>query len=261
MISHRTTASFLVMFVWPAVTAVTYGQHSTGNSALLPSGSLTSHYDFTTPNPTRYLVGSTAFSLEKGHGYYMNTYFLLNSFEVGLTNNFSIGGGFEVISALYDLGNGEVSFLPSLFISSKAGFNIARKLRAGFGTLLTWAPSIIDGGRGENYAGIFYGVVTYGTVDDNVSGGVAWGFAKSLGDHAPALTISGIKRVGKRIAVISENWFLPRYVLDESSHHEDFPVLPLLSLGARILAKNFSVDLGVLAFGAFIPYVDFVVKF
>ena len=50
---------------------------------------------FHNPNPYRYLTFPSAFTIERGEWLYQNTYFLLNSFGVGLTNNVSISGGFE----------------------------------------------------------------------------------------------------------------------------------------------------------------------
>jgi hypothetical protein len=49
-------------------------------------------YWFENPNATRYLFGPTAIPLEKGEGYYQNTYIILQSFNIGVSDNFSIGG-------------------------------------------------------------------------------------------------------------------------------------------------------------------------
>jgi hypothetical protein len=47
-------------------------------------------YWFENPNATRYLFGPTAIPLKKGEGYYQNTYIILQSFNIGVSNNFSI---------------------------------------------------------------------------------------------------------------------------------------------------------------------------
>src|SRR5687768_10717265 len=55
-------------------------------------------YWFPNPNATRYLIGPSAIPLKAGEGYYQNIYLVLNSFNVGLTDFLSFGGGFELIS-------------------------------------------------------------------------------------------------------------------------------------------------------------------
>ena len=55
-------------------------------------------YWYPNPNSTRYLIGPTAIPLKAGEGYYQNIDLLLNSFNVGVTDFLSIGGGFELIT-------------------------------------------------------------------------------------------------------------------------------------------------------------------
>ena len=62
-------------------------------------------YRFPNPNETRYLFAPSAINLKKGEGYYQNTYLLLHSFNYGITDNFSIGGGFEFLSTISVIGD------------------------------------------------------------------------------------------------------------------------------------------------------------
>ena len=73
-------------------------------------------YWFANPNSTRYLFGPTGRNLKKGQGYYQNVLITTNMAHYGITDWFSIGGGFEGVSLVI----GE----PVFFIMPKFGFEI-----------------------------------------------------------------------------------------------------------------------------------------
>src|SRR5438874_91131 len=52
---------------------------------------------FPNPNSTRYVVSPSAIPLNKGEGYFQNTYLFLCTINYGVTKNISIGGGADVI--------------------------------------------------------------------------------------------------------------------------------------------------------------------
>ncbi|HNZ85615.1 MAG TPA: hypothetical protein PKN90_04720, partial [Paludibacteraceae bacterium] len=58
--------------------------------------------------------------LKKGEGYYQNTMLLLNSFNVGITDYFSIGGGIEFLSTFITLS--EVTLTPLSILHPKLVF-------------------------------------------------------------------------------------------------------------------------------------------
>ena len=68
---------------------------------------------------TRYFFAPSAIPLKKGDKYYQNALFLVNSFQAGLTDHFSIGGGLVVPFAL--------------FITPKIGYQVADKVHVGGG--------------------------------------------------------------------------------------------------------------------------------
>ena len=106
-----------------------------------------------TPNPhsTRYFFAPSAIPLKKGEKYYQNALFLVNSFQVGLNDHFSIGGGLVIPFAL--------------FITPKIGYQVSEKVHVGGGIL--FATSLI---RGLNFGiGTAYGSVTYGTKEHNLT--------------------------------------------------------------------------------------------
>ena len=53
------------------------------------------------PHPSRYFFAPSAIPLKKGEKYYQNALFLVNSFQVGLNDHFSIGGGLVIPCALF----------------------------------------------------------------------------------------------------------------------------------------------------------------
>lgn len=214
-------------------------------------------YWFPNPNSTRYLFSPSAFNLKKGEGYYQNTYIFLNSFNVGVTDNISIGGGLEFFSTFVSLALGD--FRPIFFVTPKASFRVSDNFHAGGGLLYFSIPNIStdeDQDR-RTGVGIAYGIGTIGNTDHNLTGGVGWGFVRSDFARDPFLTISGMTRISRKTALVSENWLLPVDGL-----------YGIYSYGFRFFGEKISVDLAFLnnadiakglAIG--VPYVDFVVKF
>jgi hypothetical protein len=203
-------------------------------------------YWFENPNATRYLFTPSAYSLKKGEAYYQNTYLVLNSFNIGITDNITMGGGFEMISTF--TGN------PVFFLTPKATFKVSEKWRAGGGVLYANAVGLENGFSG---LGIGYGIATYGNSDDNATLGLGYGFVDGDFSSKPVVTLSGMKRASRRIAFVTENWFVPT-----DSYYGIF------SYGLRFMGERITVDLAFLnnpdiasdiAIG--VPYLDFVVKF
>jgi hypothetical protein len=206
-------------------------------------------YWFPNPNATRYLFGPSAFSLKKGEGYYQNTYLLLNSFNVGITDNISIGGGFELLSTI-------IFREPIFFITPKVSYKVSENFHAGGGALFLSMPGFSDN---RTITGIGYGIGTYGNKNHNITGGIGWGSIDGEFSQNPIITVSGMTRLSKNVGLVSENWFVP---VDSPGYYGVF------SYGIRFFGEKLAVDLAFLnnrdimrgiAIG--IPYVDFVVKF
>ncbi|MCX2738765.1 hypothetical protein [Pontibacter anaerobius] len=202
-------------------------------------------YWFENPNATRYLFSPSAFSLRKGEAYYQNTYLVLNSFNYGITDRFTIGAGFELISTF----SGE----PIFFITPKYTFPITEKVRAGAGILYLRSTGFDDFGG----LGIGYGIVTYGNTDNNATLGLGFGYVDGSFSERPIITISGMKRVSRKIGLVTENWLVP-----------DNELYGIYSYGLRFMGEKITVDLAFLNNADIaesiiigIPYVDFVVKF
>lgn len=201
-------------------------------------------YWYPTPHATRYFYSPSAIGLKKGEGYYQNTYLVLNSFNVGISDNISIGGGLELIStfALKD---------PIFFITPKVSYKLAKKFNAGCGILYARLTSEFGS------LGTVFATGTYGTTDNNITGSLGWGFFDNEFSKRPIITISGMKRISKGAALVTENWLIP------SGEYYG-----LISYGVRFLGEKIAVDLAfinnrdiaeTIIIG--IPFVSFTVKF
>lgn len=207
---------------------------------------------FPTPLATRYLISPSAFNLKRGEGYYQNTLLFLNSFNVGVTDNISIGGGFEFLSTVI-AGPSNAIF----YVTPKISFDLAKNFHAGGGLLYVSIPGLSKRSEGRGGFGIVYGVGTYGTKEHNITGGIGWGFVQSSLSPRPVLSLSGMRRLSRKTAFVSENWFVPidRYY-------------PVFTYGIRFLGEGMALDLAFLntpniASYVFIgiPFVSFTVKF
>ena len=220
------------------------------NPELMKNGS----YWFPNPHATRYLFSPSAFNLKKGEGYYQNTLLSLNSFNVGITDHFSIGGALELISTFATLKNPD-DFGPIFFITPKVGFNVAKNFNAGGGLLYVGVPSFNSDSRED--LGIVYGIGTVGSTNHNFTGGIGWGYVEGEFSSKPVITFSGTIRISRKTALITENWIVP-----SESYNGIF------SYGVRFFGEKMSVDLAfinnnsiseILVLG--IPFVSFAIKF
>ena len=199
-------------------------------------------FEFANPHDTRYFFGPTAIPLGDGEGYYQNILVTSNFFNYGITENISIGGGFEFISLL--TGN------PIWFLTPKVGFPVANNLHAGGGLFLA-------GFAAEGVAALPYGVVTLGTQETNASLGIGYGFAAGEFTRYPAITLSGMHRAGKSISLLSENYFFP-------GSFDGFGYLGIQ--GVRLLGRKNAFDIGLILISGLndaigiptLPYVGYV---
>ena len=206
-------------------------------------------YWFPNPNNTRYFFSPTAIPLKKGEGYYQNIYVISNSANVGVTDNFSVGGGV---------------ILPVVaFLSPKVGFKVAEKIHVGAGAIVALMP-------GPTALGIFYGIGTYGTDEHNVTIGAGYGFADEEFFNRPIITLSAMTRVSKRIALVTENWGVPYrdYLYVNGQEIEELKYYTFFSYGMRIMKEKITFDVALVNskdifefFPIGIPYIDFVYKF
>jgi hypothetical protein len=208
---------------------------------------------FPNPNPSRYLLSNSAIPLEKNSGYYQNTWIFLNSFSYAFTNNLSISGGFEIFSLLAKE-EGPYAF----YINPKISFKAADNFYAGGSVLYANTFKTVSEFGG---LGTFNFFATYGNNNNNITAALGWGWADGGFSSKPLVTISGMARLSKRIALVSENWLIPG-VDNDSGYYG------IISYGVRFLGEKTSIDLAFInnkeiasEIGIGIPWLDFVVNF
>lgn len=205
------------------------------------------------PNPTRLFFGPTARSLPKGEADFSDTYVFLLSGAYGLGSNAQIGGGFSVLP-LNDFSDN------IFFLTAKVGVQPTRGVNLAVGGLLGQVGGFGSNLGGDDGAGVgaFYGVGTFGNGNHALTAGAIFPYAAGDLGNDPIILVGGETRLGRRIKLVTENYFTGGGGFDQ--------VVGLFSYGVRLFGEKMSVSL---AFwnstegGIFpgLPYVDFVIRF
>lgn len=199
-------------------------------------------FSFGNPNPTRYFFSPSAIGIKKNEGYYQNLLLVGNFVNYGISEHFSIGGGFEFISLML----GE----PIVFITPKISTQVGDKTHVAGGVFLGDGPEI-------DLFGIGYGSFTYGTNESNVTTSLGYGFADGTFSKNPVVGISGMHRVTNTIALIGENYLLP----------DDRDIFYIGNYGVRFIGRKNAFDLGfiiveeLVSFIPALPFVGYVRQF
>jgi len=199
-------------------------------------------YWFENPNASRYLFAPSGYSLGEDKGYYQNSMLLYNSVGYGFTDNLSMSAGILPIPLPFI---GGVIFT----FQGKYAFPIVQNkwnASAGFMYINNFG----------DHLGIGYGAFTYGSKDHNVSIGAGYGWAEGDLIKAPVLTISGMTRLGRKFALVTENWLIPveefSYDYDSKSNTYKNRRLEvkyelIYNLSFRYMAERLSVDIGIMS--------------
>lgn len=196
---------------------------------------------FENPNQTRLFFAPTGQMLKKGEGYFSDYEVLFPGVAYGVTDNVSIGGG---VSLVPGAGGDQL-----VYITPKVGVSLSPKVHVAAGLIAATVP-------GESPFGAVYGVGTVGDGDASVTGGIAYGFAGRDFSSEFAVLLGGEKRISRRIALVTENYFVPSSVGE-----------PLVSGGVRFMSEKLTVDLALFnllgdqSVNPGIPWVSFVYKF
>jgi hypothetical protein len=186
------------------------------------------NYWFENPQATRYFYSPNGFGLKSGEGYYQNIWVLFNSFSVGVSDNFSLGGG-TIPAIIFGAGVMPVWITPKFSIPT-ANENLNFGAGALMGTVL---------GEKNTGFGIVYGLTTFGTRDNNVSFGLGYGYAGGSWAKTPLINFGGLFRTGPKGYFVTENYFIQ--IADET--------VVLLSLGRRSIINRVGLD-----YGLFVPF-------
>jgi hypothetical protein len=202
-------------------------------------------YRVPSPNDTRLFFAPTGRMLKRGEGYFADYYVFFPSFNYGVTDRLSLGGGLSIFPT-GSMKNQIYFFTPKIGLMRSPNLNIAA------GALVIRLPHTLD----ENLPtlSVLYGAGTYGSSDRSVTLGIGYGFADRKAGTKPVFVLGGEYRLGRMISAVTENWYVPGA---ENA---------LSSLGVRFFGEDLAADLAFLrAVGKDnspgIPYVDFVWHF
>lgn len=189
---------------------------------------------------TRLFFSPTGRSLPRGEGY-VGVYEVIMPFvQVGLTDRISIGGGTPLIFT----GDNTHPF----WLTPK--IQIVNHERAQVAAGIIHVSLVTEDGPD---GGIAYTVASMGPSDRSAT--IGFGYAYADGEHTPILMIGAEKRTGRRIKLMTENWFWP-----------NSDVHGFVSGGIRFLGERLSADLALIVpvteedFFAF-PLVSFASRF
>jgi len=179
----------------------------------------------------RYFLRNSGYSLKQGEAVYQNAWILVNNFDFGLSDNFSLGVG---ILPLFLFGGGTTS---PVWITPKFTIPVeSDKVNLGVGAL---AGTTIGNEFDRVSFGFGFGNVTLGDKNKNITMGVGYGFADGEFATRPTFNLSGMLRTGKRSYLISENYIITT----------GFETIAILSLGGRFTGRRVTLDYG----GYFVP--------
>jgi hypothetical protein len=195
----------------------------------------------------RYLVTPNGIGLKKGDFQYRTTNLLYHSLNYGITNYLSVHAGGELYTSIS-------LQQPAYNLGVNLHFPITSTLH--FGTNVSFANVY---GDYQNMAN-GYAYVTAGNSNHNFSIGYGYGYPTLSNDFQEAKHFVPLNmkfRLGKNIALITENWLVP----DLNNGLSD----SYYSYGVRMIWEDFSLDLAFVNNLAFseefvlgIPMINFV---
>lgn len=194
---------------------------------IVPGNMKDGKYWFTTHVDAHYFITPSAITLRPGEAYFQNTLGLFNSFDVGITSHFSLTGGIIIPFAA--------------FISPRFSYKIRKGLYVGYGILFA---DII----GKPYAGAAYGQVTLGSRNNHLSLGAGYGVLEGIRRYYYTkkikkielgfISLSGMKRLSPKYALVTENWFTPNEGIG------------IFTGGMRLMGEKSTWDFGIANFSA-----------
>lgn len=178
------------------------------------------------PHGTRLFFGPTGRTLKQGEGYFSDLYLFFVSAAVGVTDRVMIGGGMSVVPSNDFLGNNVYYLTPKVALVRGERFNVS------VGALLGFA------GHVNGSAGMIYAAATNGGPDAALTYGAGWAYGQRRIRGDALLLLGGTKRVSRRVALMSENYFF--------TGSAGGYVLPMY--GVRFVGDRLSTDLGFVNF-------------
>jgi len=185
---------------------------------------------------SRLFFAPTGRSLEKGQVSVGVFEFIAPFVQIGVTDDFSIGGGTPLVFGIED-------FDRPFWVTPKYRVLKLDRVEAAVGVL-----HVFDTSEGDS-AGIAYGVSTFGSSDNAITAGA--GIAYSGDSRGGIAMLGGERRVHRNLKLITEN-----YIWQDGGG--------IVSAGVRFMGERLSADLGLampIGEGFVFPVVSFVYVF
>ncbi|HZY77994.1 MAG TPA: hypothetical protein VFE50_00630 [Cyclobacteriaceae bacterium] len=182
---------------------------------------------------THYLLMPNGFGLKRGEAYYQNALVMLNQFGIGVTDKISVSMG---TIPIYFFGADVIPF----WVAPKISLPLGPKVSLGGGVMYMFTYYGGDGDDvigGWDTGGLAFGSLTVGSRDRNTSIGFGYGITGDRLAQQPLLTISHMRRMGRRGYLLTENFIF-------LSSNNTFGIV---SLGGRIIISRLGLDFGMAA--------------
>lgn len=181
---------------------------------------------FESPHSVRYFASTSAFGLRKGEGSIDNTLLFFNQLSYGLSDRFTLGAG---VAPMFIF---EGPLL--LWLTPKYSIPIVEnKVQVAVGALYGHAYSSYE--SDEHSFRAFYTQATLGSRDANLTLGVGWFTRENTWMNAPILSLSGLVRMNRWLALVGESYFL-------TGRGDEFI---LFCPGLRFMGRRLALDAGV----------------
>ena len=141
----------------------------------------------------QYFIVPSALQVGKGNSYYRNINLFGNIFSFGVSDNFSINGGFESASLIG--GN-----LPGLIVTPKFSLPLSEDLHFGIGS-----TSFIFT---ENIGTTAFSNITYGDQQNNLTLGINIGIGDADFLNAPLFSVGYMFSLDKKVSLLGEFLFI-----------------------------------------------------
>ena len=151
-------------------------------------------------NGNRLFFAPTGRGLRKGEGTLQEVNVYLVGVNYGVSDNLSLGGYVSLIP-------GTAPKNQFLVFTPKLSYPMGKNVHAGFGALYMRMPRFDSTGTSVG-AGIGYGVLTYGSADNNITAGVGYGLVQGDIGATPIIQIGGQARITQLISLVCENYIV-----------------------------------------------------
>lgn len=149
---------------------------------------------YSNPHPSRYFYTPSALPMKKDQVYLQSVYYIYYHAQIGLTDNFSIGGATTFLGA-------------PVFLTGKYSIKVSEKdhfaIGGIFGNMSWMFPKTSLGIGFVNY--------THGTAESNITitAGYSGISSPSSSSSSPIFTFCGNTRITRNMSLMGEFWYLP----------------------------------------------------